>query len=162
MSIDNEKDKAVGITQQEEKEMHRVFELLCDYQQKTKIKEEMKDLYAHIEDSKEGVGNIEKGSRLANSIETAEKRVAELTKLLAEVETKTPKKISCSDVMEMYKFLKFKVSRKEVEEMLWEVDENLDEHIDFGEFRLMFNRNIMDRTGLEPNRMVCVYVCVYV
>jgi calmodulin len=151
--MEDTKDKALGVTPQEEKEMHRVFELLCDYQQKTKIKEEMKDLLTHIDESRAIAGQIEKGSRLGNSIETAEKRLQELTTILNEVEGIAIKKISCSDVAEMYKFLKFKVSRKEIEEMIWEVDENLDEHVDWAEFRLMFNRNIMDRTGLEANRM---------
>jgi calmodulin len=43
--------------------------------------------------------------------------------------------------------------RKDVEEMLWEVDEDLDQHINWTEFKLMFTRNILDQTGLEPARM---------
>lgn len=35
--------------------------------------------------------------------------------------------------------------------MIWEVDENLDEMVDFDEFQLTYYRNIIDTTGNEPN-----------
>ena len=34
--------------------------------------------------------------------------------------------------------------------MIWEVDENLDEFIDFDELQLTYFRNINDNTGNEP------------
>mmetsp|Transcript_27250 Transcript_27250/g.37549 ORF Transcript_27250/g.37549 Transcript_27250/m.37549 type:complete len:175 (-) Transcript_27250:453-977(-) len=155
-----EKSQIIPITSQEEKEIHRVFELLCGYQQKVRIREEIKELNTWLSVNKLRVLNqITSGysvdeQKILESNTASANRIEELHKELQEVETKPDKKITCGDVMEMFKFLKEKITRKEVEEMIWEVDENLDECIDWQEFRLMFNRNIMDRTGLEPSRMV--------
>lgn len=149
---------------QEEKEIHRVFELLCGYQQKVRIKEEIKDLTAWLTVNKVRVLNqINSGysvdeQKVLASNSTASNRIDELNKELQELDARTEKKITCGDVLEMFKFLKEKVTRKEVEEMIWEVDENLDECVDWQEFRLMFNRNIMDRSGLEPSRLVYYYL----
>ncbi len=37
--------------------------------------------------------------------------------------------------------------------MIWEVDEDLDQRIDFYEFELMYKRNRFDDTGLEPKNL---------
>merc|ERR1719261_766287 len=37
--------------------------------------------------------------------------------------------------------------------MIWEVDENLDEHVDWNEFRTMYQRNVLDKTGIEPSKL---------
>ena len=146
-----DKEPPMPMTAQEEKEVHRVFELLCDYQQKVKIKEEIKDIQNWIHTFRkshayEGYDDENVKKSLA--------RIEELQRELQGLESKVDKKISSGDVVEMLKFLDRKISKKEVEEMIWEVDENLDGCLDWAEFRLMFNRNITDRTGLEPSRMV--------
>jgi len=63
------------------------------------------------------------------------------------------KKIRAPDLMEALRFLGKKVTKKEVADMIWEVDENLDGCVDWEEYRLMFQRNIFDRTGLEPSKL---------
>jgi len=136
----------MAITVQEEKEVHRVFELLCDYAQRTKLKEEIKDLQNWI--------IIQKNKSFLNEhdeqIYQSQLRIDELQRELHLLDMKTDKKMNCNDIMEILKKLQYKMNRKQVEEMIWEVDENLDGCLDWNEFRLMFNRNITDRTGLEP------------
>jgi hypothetical protein len=149
IKMSHDKEKIIPMTAQEEREVHRVFELLSDYQQKVKIKEEIKDINSWITSYKKQ-GNESQDGNIQSSLQ----RLEELSKELQALESKPDKKISCGDVMEMLKFLNQKATKKEVEEMIWEVDENLDGYLDWAEFRLMFNRNITDRTGLEPSRMV--------
>eukprot|EP01031_Cornospumella_fuschlensis_P042658 gene42658-52123_t len=143
-------NKPLPVTSQEEKEIHRVFELLCDYQEKSKLKAEIHDVESWIAEQKK---KSYLDSVAEAAIANAQVRVEELSKSYQALENKPDKKISVADVTEMLKWLKQKTSKKEVEEIVWEVDENLDGCLDWSEFRLMFNRNIMDRTGLEPSRM---------
>lgn len=52
--------------------------------------------------------------------------------------------------------------QREVEDMIWEVDENLDGCVDLEEFQLMFKRNIADKTQLEPFQLFnVVQFCMY-
>jgi len=37
--------------------------------------------------------------------------------------------------------------------MIWEADETISGSIDYEDMKLMFQRNISDRTGLEPSKM---------
>eukprot|EP01038_Epipyxis_sp_PR26KG_P008240 gene8240-11152_t len=140
------------ITSQEEKEIRRVFELLCNYHSKGKLKEEIKELNTWIQSYRKNSNQNQHHVVEDPNLLTTVARVEELKKELSEIESKSDK-ICVNDISEILKKLKKKVSRKEIEEMIWEVDENLDGFVDWTEFRLMFNRNILDKTGLEPNGM---------
>eukprot|EP00904_Undaria_pinnatifida_P002384 jgi/Undpi1/12146/HiC_scaffold_5.g01822.m1 len=85
-------------------------------------------------------------SKLKEDIHSLEQDIARL-------ENNPDKKIKVVDVWEHMKFLGKKCSRKEVTDIVWEVDENLDGSIDWDEFKLMFFRNINDHTGLEPAKL---------
>ncbi|GMI20947.1 hypothetical protein TeGR_g9664, partial [Tetraparma gracilis] len=60
------------------------------------------------------------------------------------------KKISIRDLDAALRSLGRNCSRKALEYMIWEVDENLDLCVDWDEFQVMFFRNTSDTTGLEP------------
>jgi len=46
-----------------------------------------------------------------------------------------------------------KLTKSEIDLMLWEVDENLDSTIDKGEFENMYKRCIMEDNYLEPKSL---------
>ena len=96
--------------------------------------------------------NQNQGEHTAVTLELQEK-VNGFKRELAELDSKAERLVSCDDVYEMLKTLKQKTDKKIVEEIIWEVDEDLDGKLSWSEFRLMYNRNIMDRTGLEPCKM---------
>ncbi|CAM9323683.1 unnamed protein product, partial [Hapterophycus canaliculatus] len=85
-------------------------------------------------------------NKLKEEIDTIEQDILRL-------ENNPDKKIKAVDVWEHLKFLGKKCSRREVTDIVWEVDENLDGSIDWDEFKLMFFRNINDHTGLEPAKL---------
>jgi len=111
-------DDPIPITAQEEKEIARVFNRLCDFHQKTRIKAEISDLKAFLQANKakahsqEMAGQSINAEKMeANNITTLD-RISELEKELSEIQNKVDKKISCSDVMEITKMLKTKSYKK--------------------------------------------------
>lgn len=163
MNVSKEDTALAPMTAQEEKELLRVFNLLTNFHLKYKIKLEIAELDVWITSSKLQVQHPETSAinLLTGNINSAEdmmikteKRLNELKAELNAIESKADQKIIVQDILEMHKFLKKKISKFDADEMLWEVDEDLDQAINWNEFKLMFNRNITDKSGLEPSRMV--------
>lgn len=80
-------------------------------------------------------------------------QLAKLEKSLRNIESRPADKqfVRAQDVSAALKRLGRKqVTKRQVLDMIWEVDENLDHVVDWSEFMLMFERNIRDTSGLEP------------
>ncbi len=61
-----------------------------------------------------------------------------------------PQVITIKDLDHALRTLGRQCTKKQLEYMIWEVDENLDGEIDWNEFKMMYHRNVTDETGLEP------------
>ena len=148
------------VTNQEEKELRRVFNLLSDYSRKIRIQGEISSITDIMHGGKQRITNTNQDThvvnmeRFENNVEACHKRIDELEWELENLNANPAKKISVADVSEMVRRLRNKTPNKiDMQEMLWEVDEDLDQALNWPEFKLMFTRNILDITGLEPSRM---------
>ena len=131
--------------------------MLCEYQTKVRIKDQIREIQADaylkkvsaLADTRISLDT----KQLEKEEEASSRSIQELQQQYAELEVNPDRKISSADVHEMLKTLKVKISKKKVQEMIWEVDDDLDGCLNWPEFRLMFTRNTMDKTGLEPSKM---------
>lgn len=137
--------------------MRRVFETLCDYKKKLYIKDQIREIQANSYMAKIQAQMDTRVTPNYKELEAAEAlaltEIDRLNQDYADLEINTEKKICANDVHEMLKKLKVKIHKRDVQEMIWEVDDDLDGCLDWPEFRLMFTRNIMDKSGLEPSKM---------
>ena len=141
-SVDSKKK----IAPKELKELKRVFNKLCNWSDKYKIKEKIKVINEKLNNPPLG---CQFSDHESNDILLSEKSSLEL--LLEELNASNNKTIRVQDTAAAFRSLGKKVSKREVLDMMWEVDEKLDNVIDWDEFLLMFSRNINDESGLEPS-----------
>ncbi|CAM9467353.1 unnamed protein product [Choristocarpus tenellus] len=138
-----EEDQIIHISPQEDKELKRVYERLCDFSQKEKTRKEILARKERLE----AISN--QGSALTGSAATKHGKTplndaqakAEIASLneeirgfgedLAQIEANPNKTIKAVDVWENMKFLNNKCTRKEITDIVWEVDDNLDQMIDW-------------------------------
>ncbi|TMW54931.1 hypothetical protein Poli38472_014884 [Pythium oligandrum] len=154
-------DETKGMIAQEERELRRVFDHLASYRQKKRINASIatsKERRARLEASRanpdvSGLVN-EKGIKMTREEIDEELRKVDfnlekhMTELSA-IQSSTNKHIKNEDLYDAIKALGKVCSKKEVSDMIWEA-ENLDGVVDWDELRSMFNRNLMDKTELEP------------
>ncbi|KAF0686814.1 Aste57867_21411 [Aphanomyces stellatus] len=156
-----------GMIAQEERELRRVFEHLAGYRQKKKLSHlitTFKERKGQLEFS-----NSNFSSNSAPIFDAAGKKMTqpEIVTELHEVEegieshqvelaalnsnaNVATKLIKSEDLFDAIKALGKVCTKKEISDMIWEADENLDNAVDWDELRGMFNRNLLDKTELEP------------
>ena len=158
------------VSQNDLRELRRVFDFLSDFAPKHKLrrelqpKQERRAKIATFLRNQESVKIVdETGAELPLAVVTLEDRRLEeecgaLTRRISDIDAKSDavKRIHPRDLLTALEFLGKATSKKEVEDMLWEVDEDIDGAVSWVEFELMFRRNITDKTGLEPCQLFSV------
>lgn len=153
---------AKDVTANELKELKRVFDFLCDFAPKNKLtgqlkpKLERKQKILQYKRNPEAVKLVDDSGKeleedlIDGELARLEAEIAELQAQIDTIKAKADKRIKPKDLQDALSFLGKKTSKREITDMIWEVDENLDGCVDWEEFQLMFQRNIKDTTGKEP------------
>ena len=138
----------------EEKELARVHKLLCDYHSKRKVLRELRPKQERVASLRSKLDDEDGGDlAVAAELQRLDVEIAALREKVSALEERSDGKISDVDIAEAMKTLGKRCTKIEIADMIWEVDENLDECIDWDEMRIMFQRNISDRSGLEPAKL---------
>lgn len=126
---------------QEERDVRRVFEFLAGNVERQRREALAQELAAKKSAKAAGGGDDEVS---VSSIEIAA--------LEQEIRKRSNEenKITTGDLDNALRTLGRHCTKKQLEYMLWEVDENLDGVVDWDEFKAMYHRNVNDETGLEP------------
>jgi len=145
----------------EVKHLERVFKRLCNYGAKAKSIKSMEAVQKRIDRIAshkqrpdtikvfDEEGNPMSGAEIDKEFESLKKKKNDMQSAIAKID-KRPHLIHLEDMEATMRHLGAKKKKSELENMIWEVDENLDGCVDWEEFKLMYERNISDTTGLEP------------
>mmetsp|Transcript_63269 Transcript_63269/g.142683 ORF Transcript_63269/g.142683 Transcript_63269/m.142683 type:complete len:151 (-) Transcript_63269:504-956(-) len=100
------------------------------------------------------LSNYAARSKLEREIEKApnEAREAELMEQLAAVNAQKSK-ITTLDLSEMLRSLGRPSTKRYIWDMIWEADETISGSLDYDDIKVCFQRNISDRSGLEPSKL---------
>lgn len=159
----------------EMKELKRVYDQLCYFADKSHALQRLKEIKVALDEHQqsvtssmrrrglsalrddergEGVGGGSGSSNCSQDndqvIVDLQKEQSELKRKLADIRNRPVQHIRPQDTASALKALGKRVTKREVQDMMWEVDEKLDGVVDWDEFQLNFERNIRDDSGLEP------------
>lgn len=76
-----------------------------------------------------------------------------LKRAFKRLDKKNDGKIDTQEIGQELRFLEYKVTKEELEEFIWEVDDDDDHAVDWEEFKTAFYRARDDKTGYEPRKL---------
>lgn len=158
----NANDSLKGMVAQEEKELRRVFEYVASYRSKKRLHNNITNLTLRRQNLRQQCDDPDFTNVMCGSKETrtrdqleielheVEEQIQSSSLELAALQNSSSKCIRHEDLYDVMKSLGKTCTKKEVSDMIWEADENLDGVIDWSEMCGIFNRILLDKTELEP------------
>ncbi len=152
-----------GMTATEQKELRRVFNHLANFLPKQSIYAELNPLVdrsqelAHFLKNPEVLkvhdedGNEMRSDDVVREQAELQLKIDELRKRIQDYDNSPTSKIHAADLNEAMKLLGRKCTKKEIEDMIWEVDENLDGCVDWEEFKVR-TRSLIRSCPPQPPR----------
>jgi len=153
---------ASDVFQSDKRDLERVFNYMCNFQKKIKHindirkqKKILKEYRSHLQRAKghEVMYDTMDPKDVDKQISAANNALEDAENKIQEINESGIDKISDLDLSLLLRDLGHPASLATVRDMIWEVDENLDEHVDWNEFRTMYQRNVLDKTGIEPSKL---------
>ena len=173
--------QTVSLSSQDEKMLKRTFDYMAGYVQRTHLEaalDQKKQLLNELNDlvkidnshSSEKVHSKPASQSSSSSSSSsshdmrseADKRLDEFYKVKDEISVleKTYKEhlgavhtIGIKDIDAITKRRGVSLTKKQIEQMIWEIDERFDGIICYDEFTLAYCRNVFDSTGYEPSSL---------
>lgn len=136
------------ITTKEIRALRRVYDKLCFISDKKPKFDRISFLDKKMLELKIPGNKLES---IQPAIDMLDKERKKVENELKEITSRHDQHIRSQDTRLAMNSLGERLSKKEINSMMWEVDEKLDGVIDWEEFKLMFERNIKDTSGLEPS-----------
>lgn len=81
-----------------------------------------------------------------------QKELESLRRVFDQLDRNKAGKVGFKELNDQLVKLDYRAKRVEVEDMIWEVDEDCDHHVSWDEFKLMFHRCRNDRVSAPPRR----------
>ena len=152
------------IVPKEMKELKRVFDQLCFFADKAEAMDRLSVIRKTMAEYNRPLTNSMRQSRTSNAEQfksvsepdkekkmmDLQKEQSELEMTLSDIRCRPVQHIRPQDTAAALESLGKKATKREVQNMMWEVDEKLDGVLDWDEVHLNFERNIRDSSGLEP------------
>lgn len=159
LSGETKDESSATISTKEIKELRRVYDELCYFADKLPKLERLKIIKSQLvnrqKSSESGGGgggyrshiNQEEESSMVERLKSEKLAVKQDIK---DIQSRAEQYIRPEDIGKAMKILGKRFSKKDIQDLMWEVDEKIDGVVDWEEFSLMFERNIKDASGLEP------------
>lgn len=111
----------------------------------------------------QGLGDHDSGCRMASTLSREEQRrehneqkeLESLRRVFEQLDKSKDNKIDFKELNDQLIKLDYRAKRVEVEDMIWEVDEDCDHCVSWDEFKLMFQRCRQDKVTMSPQMWPC-------
>jgi len=157
----DQKEKLYAFAERDQAEaLRRVFSRLCNFRLKVKPLRALRpttkawkktERILSMPAGTPILGDFSRDTIVKENFELKSK-LEKIKAKLAEVD-KNCQVISTPDLLAAYKFLGLKIKEAEIQQIVWEVDDDCDGCVGWEEFEAMYQRNLFDVTGYEPYQL---------
>jgi len=99
------------------------------------------------------MATLENAKLLAESENVSQVELESLKKVYNHMDSNKDNKLDWMEISDILTKLQHRTPKQDIENMIWEVDDDLDGYVCWDEFLVCYQRCISDNTGLEPRNL---------